>query len=55
MERVLRNKQLSSLDEKILEDCLLAQQKYAQLTKKRWEQVQRMMKLPRKKNSEKND
>lgn len=52
MERVLRNKELSALDLKILEDCLKAQDKYAQLTKRRWEQIQRMMKLPKKKETE---
>lgn len=52
MERILRNKELSILDEKILDDCLRAQQTYAQLTKRRWEQVQRMMKLPRKQEKE---
>lgn len=52
MERILRNKELSPIDEKILDDCLKAQQNYAQLTKRRWEQIQRMMKLPRKKETE---
>ena len=48
IEKFLRTRDLSWQDEKILNDCLKAQQEYAQLTIKRWKQIERMLKLPQK-------